>query len=143
MKIYEDAWEPTTADIIRMFTRDWMMHNPAPRWLMADSALYYVSEETREFCGKSGTGLLIAPPECHWLMSHEEQLVGRLKATVGRMMKEDLDLAVATMFHYACHAHNSTIQAPPDTVLFSGCGELFRQTRFLKDSILEKPSLKF
>ncbi|CAE7456732.1 bchH, partial [Symbiodinium microadriaticum] len=112
LKKLKDAWEPTTADIIRMFTRDWMMHNPAPRWLMADSALYYVSEETREFCGKSGTGLLIAPPECHWLMSHEEQLVGRLKATVGRMMKEDLDLAVATMFHYACHAHNSTIQVP-------------------------------
>ena len=87
MKIFTDAWEPTTADIIRMFTRDWMTHNPAPKWLMADSALYYVSEEMREFCGKSGMGLLIAPPECHWLMSHEEQLTGRLKATV------DLDTA--------------------------------------------------
>ena len=67
MKIFTDVWEPTTADIIRMFTRDWMTHNPAPKWLMADSALYYVSEEMREVCGKSGMGLLIAPPECHWL----------------------------------------------------------------------------
>ena len=110
MKIYDEAWEPSTSDIIRVFLRDWMMMNPAPKWLMADSALYYTSEEMREFCGKSGIGLLIAPPEAHWLMSHEEQLVGRLKSTVERMLKEDPDLSVISMFHHACHAHNSTIQ---------------------------------
>ena len=64
----------------------------------------------RDFCGRSGVGLLISPPEAHWLMSHEEQLIGRLKATVDRMIKEDPDLSVISMFHYACHAHNSTIQ---------------------------------
>ncbi|CAE7034155.1 unnamed protein product [Symbiodinium sp. CCMP2592] len=110
LKIYEDAWEPTTADITRVFLRDWMMTSPAPRWLIADSALYYTSEEMRDFCGRSGIGLLISPPEAHWLMSHEEQLIGRLKATVDRMIKEDPDLSVISMFHYACHACNSTIQ---------------------------------
>ena len=110
LKIYDEAWEPTTSEIIRVFLRDWMMTCPAPRWLLADSALYYTSEELREFCGKSGIGLMIAPPEAHWVMSHEEQLIGRLKATVDRMIKEDPDLSVISMFHYACHAHNSTIQ---------------------------------
>ena len=71
---------------------------------MADSALYYTSEEMRDFCGRSGVGLLISPPEAHWLMSHEELLIGRLKAAVDRLIKEDPNLSVISMFHYACHA---------------------------------------
>ncbi|CAE7023621.1 GIP [Symbiodinium sp. KB8] len=48
--------------------------------------------------------------EAHWLMSHEEQLIGRLKATVERMLQDDPDLSVISMFHFACHACNSAIQ---------------------------------
>ena len=54
--------------------------------------------------------MLIAPQEAHWLMSHEEQLIGRLKATAERMLQDDPDLSVISMFHFACHACNSAIQ---------------------------------
>ena len=62
-------------------------------------------------------------------MSHEEQLIGRLKATVDRMIKEDPDLSVIsicfTMLVMRIIAPYSTTLA---TLLASGFVVLFQPT---------------
>ena len=56
----------------------YMAVNPAPTWLIADSAPYFSSSELSDFCARSGIGLLIAPSEAHWLMGHDERKIPRL-----------------------------------------------------------------
>ena len=92
-------------EITTALTRNWLPHNPAPKYILADSALFV------EYLGKSGVGLMISPPECHWLMGIEEQIIGRLKATVDRLRREAEDIPIQDLFRLAVHAHNSTIQA--------------------------------
>ena len=51
------AWEPNTEIVIKVFAK-WMMHNPAPKWILTDSATYFTSQRMMDFAGSSGIGLL-------------------------------------------------------------------------------------
>ena len=89
-----ESWEPTTADIRSALINGWMAINPAPTWLIADSAPYFASSELTDFCARSGLGLLIAPAEAHWLMGHEERRIQTLKRTAARLEKEALNITI-------------------------------------------------
>ena len=77
---------------------------------MTDAALYFVSEETNYFLGRSGVGHLVSPAEAHWVMGAEERLIQRLKYTAERLMKELSSISPEDAFRLAAHAHNSTVQ---------------------------------
>ena len=107
----EESWEPTTANIKEALVRGWLAHNPAPKWLMTDAALYFTSRDMVEFAGRSGMGLLTAPAEAHWLLGIEERAIQTIKRTADRIEKEDLNLKVAEIWALACHGHNSHVHA--------------------------------
>eukprot|EP00435_Cladocopium_sp_Y103_P069725 s59_g33.t2 len=102
------AWEPTSEDIIRMLGR-WMMFNPAPKWLLVDSATYFTSQRLLAFCSESGLGLLATPAESHEMLGAEEGAIKILKGTVERLLKNHGDLIVELAFHLAAHGHNQSI----------------------------------
>lgn len=66
MQNYSNAWEPTTSDVTASLS-DWLATYPAPKWIVADSARYYTSQEMQVFVSRSGIGLTIAPAEAHSL----------------------------------------------------------------------------
>eukprot|EP00439_Symbiodinium_sp_Y106_P046021 s3318_g5.t2 len=108
MQKYSEHWEPSSAQIIRCFMQNWLQHYPRPKWLVTDAALYFVSEETNYFLGRSGVGHLVSPAEAHWVMGAEERLIQRLKYTAERLMKELSSISPEDAFRLAAHAHNST-----------------------------------
>ncbi|CAL1133834.1 unnamed protein product [Cladocopium goreaui] len=67
----ETAWEPTSEDIIKSFSR-WLMVNPAPKWIITDAARHFTSQRILDYAGQSGTGVLTAPAEAHQMMGSEE-----------------------------------------------------------------------
>ena len=110
MKQYSDHWEPSSSQIIRCFIQSWLQYYPRPKWLLTDAALYFVSEETNYFLGRSGVGHLVSPAEAHWVLGAEERLIQKLKHTVDRLMRELPSITCEDAFRLAVHAHNSTIQ---------------------------------
>ena len=104
----EKNWEPKTADVIRSFGR-WLLNNPAPRWVITDSATYYTSAELLDYMSRSGVGVLTAPAEAHWVLGAEEGCVGVLKATILRIKKETPQLGIGDLMNLAVHGHNQTI----------------------------------
>ena len=102
------AWEPTSQDVIKSFAV-WISLFPAPKWVVADSARYYTSQEFQDFLNRSGVGLAIAPAEAHWLMGNEESAIGMAKRTVERLMKEGSGLPVQVLFRLASAAMNNHI----------------------------------
>ena len=93
---YKGAWEPKTSDVIEALV-GWLSTYPAPRWIVADAARYYTSQEMMDFVNRSGIGLTIAPAEAHWLMGQEEAAIGIAKRTVERLMREGNDLPVPVL----------------------------------------------
>ena len=85
--------------------------NPAPTWIIADSAPYFSSSEFSDFCARSGVGLLLAPGETHWLLGHEERKIQTLKRTAARLEKEGLGLSIEATFSLAAHCANSSINS--------------------------------
>jgi hypothetical protein len=63
----ETAWEPTSEDISKSFSR-WLMVNPAPKWIITDAARYFTSQRILDYAGQSGIGVLTAPAEAHQMM---------------------------------------------------------------------------
>ena len=113
LKVYggpdgESSWEPTTDVVIRMFGR-WMMVNPAPKWILTDSATYFTSQQMIDFCGRSGIGLLTTPAEAHQMLGAEEGAIKILKNTVARLLREEETIEVELAFHLAAHGHNQSI----------------------------------
>ena len=104
----ETAYEPTTETVIRVFSR-WLMHNPAPKWILTDSATYYTSQQMIDFAGQSGIGLLTTPAESHQMLGAEEGAIRILKGTVVRLLKEVEDMEVELAFVLAAHGHNQSI----------------------------------
>ena len=74
----ETAWEPTSEDIIKSFSR-WLMVNPAPKWIITDAARYFTSQRILDYAGQSGTGVLTAPAEAHQMMGSEEGAINIIK----------------------------------------------------------------
>eukprot|EP00439_Symbiodinium_sp_Y106_P042476 s5884_g5.t1 len=95
-----ESWEPSTGDIRSAIISRWMAVNPAPTWVIADSALYFSSSEFSDFLGRSGVGLLLAPGEARWLLGHEERRIQTLKR-----------VTVEETFALACHGANSSINS--------------------------------
>ena len=102
------AWEPTSDVVIRMFGR-WMMNNPAPKWILTDSATYFTSQSMMDFCMESGIGLLTTPAEAHEMLGAEEGAINILKRTVEKLLNDNEELSVELAFHLAAHGHNQTI----------------------------------
>ena len=102
------AWEPTSDIIIRMFGR-WMMNNPAPKWLLTDSATYFTSQAILDFCMESGLGLLTTPAESHEMLGAEECAINLLKRTAEKLLRDNEELSVELAFHLASHGHNQAI----------------------------------
>ena len=105
---YSGAWEPKTDNIIAAMTQ-WLSTYPSPKWLVADSARYYTSEQMMDFVNRSGVGLTIAPAEAHWLMGPEEGAINLAKKTVERLMKEHNELPVPILFKLAAAAANQHV----------------------------------
>jgi hypothetical protein len=70
-------WEPKAQDILKSFSK-WLLHNPAPRWIITDPATYYTSSDVLDFMGRSGIGVMTAPAEAHWVLGAEEGCIGLL-----------------------------------------------------------------
>ena len=123
----EGAWEPTSSHIIKSFNK-WVMTYPTPKWVLGDSARYYVSQEFQDHLQRSGVGLSIAPAEAHWIMSHEEGAIGIAKRTVERLVREGSKLEVPELFTLAAGAMNSHVNksgfSPFQWVFGSGGGVL-------------------
>ena len=102
------AWEPTTSDVIRGFSH-WLMHNPAPRWILTDSATYFISQQMMDFAGRSGIGLLTTPAESHQMLGAEEGSIRVLKSTVERLIREEPTIAIEDAFMLAAHGHNQSV----------------------------------
>ena len=102
------AWEPTTTHVIQALSQ-WMMHNPAPRWILTDSAAYFTSQQMIDYAARSGVGLLTTPAESYQTLGTEEGAMRILKGTVDRLLKEEPELPVPTAFALACHGHNQAI----------------------------------
>eukprot|EP00435_Cladocopium_sp_Y103_P022810 s1452_g5.t1 len=66
LKTYTNAWEPTTSDVVATLS-DWLATYPAPKWVVADSARYYTSQEMQDFVNRSGIGLTIVSAEARAL----------------------------------------------------------------------------
>ena len=105
---YKGRWEPTAGDVINSFTK-WLMVNPSPSWILSDAGPQFTSDEFQNFCVNSGMGLLTAPAEAHWMLGAEEGSIKILKASVGRLLKEEPELTVANAFALAAHGANHTI----------------------------------
>ena len=108
MANYSNAWEPKTSDIVASLS-NWLATYPAPKWLVADSARYYTSQEMQDFVSRSGIGLTIAPAEAHWMMGSEEAAIGVGKRTVERLMREGSKLSVPILFKLAASAMNGHV----------------------------------
>ena len=104
----ESAWEPTSDDIIRSFGR-WLMVNPAPKWIVTDSARYFTSQKILDYAGQSGIGVLTAPAEAHHMMGAEEGAINILKQTVSRLLKDDESMDIDLAFHLSAHGHNQSV----------------------------------
>lgn len=102
------SWEPTTKDVLRSFSR-WMLHNPAPAWVISDPATYYTSSEFLDFMGASGIGVLTIPAESHWMLGGEEGAISVLKMAAERLLRQEDGLSVTQAFELAAHGHNQTI----------------------------------
>ena len=102
------AWEPTTSDVIRGFSH-WLMHNPAPRWILTDGATYFTSQQMMDFAGRSGIGLLTTPAESHQMLGAEEGSIRVLKSTVKRLVREEPTIAIEDAFMLAAHGHNQSV----------------------------------
>jgi hypothetical protein len=105
---YSNAWEPKTSDVVASLS-NWLTTYPTPKWLVADSARYYTSQEMQDFVNRSGIGLTIAPAEAHWMMGSEEAAIGVGKRTVERLMREGSKLSVPILFKLAASAMNGHI----------------------------------
>ena len=106
LQTYKGNWEPTSKDLIRSFVR-WLHVNPAPVWIISDSGRQFTSEEFTEICGRSGTGLMTAPAEAHWIMGNEESTINILKGATRKLMVEEPALRVEHAMVLAAHGHNS------------------------------------
>ena len=104
----ETAWEPTSEDIIKSFSR-WLMVNPAPKWIITDAARYFTSQRILDYAGQSGIGVLTAPAEAHQMMGSEEGAINIIKQTVSRLLKDDDTIDIDLAFHLAAHGHNQSI----------------------------------
>ena len=102
------SWEPTTETVIATFTK-WMMHNPAPKWILTDSATYFTSQRMMDFAGNSGLGLLTTPAESHQMLGAEEGAINIIRNTVSRLLKDDETLDIAVAYQLAAHGHNQCI----------------------------------
>jgi hypothetical protein len=91
------AWEPSATPVIQALSQ-WMMHNPAPRWILTYSATYFTSQQMIDFAARSGVGLLTAPAESHQMLGAEEGAIPFLKGTVDRLLKEGPELPVPAAF---------------------------------------------
>ena len=103
-------WEPKTEDVLKSFG-SWMMHNPAPRWILTDPAIYFTSQQMMDFAGRSGIGLLTSTAEAHQMLDAEEGAIGVLQMTVDRLLREVPDLSMELAFVLACHGRNMTVGA--------------------------------
>ncbi|CAE7817945.1 RE1 [Symbiodinium sp. CCMP2592] len=106
-----EGWEPSTYDIRRAIVKTWLGSNPAPKWLLADAAAYFTSREMLDFCGRSGTGLLIAPAEAHWVLGIEERTIQTIKRASEKIDREDLRISIEDAMVLAAHGHNSFVHA--------------------------------
>lgn len=80
------SWEPTSEIVIRMFGR-WTMNNPAPKWIITDSATYFTSQAMTGFCMESGLGRLTTPAESHEMLGAEEAAINLVKRTADKLLK--------------------------------------------------------
>ncbi|CAK9071165.1 Coiled-coil domain-containing protein 113 [Durusdinium trenchii] len=103
-KLYGGKEGPRIQDIIRAMTK-WLMVNPAPRWVITDSATYFTPKKFLDYCGHSGIGVLTAPAEAHKMMGPEEGAIRVMK----RLVNEDLGLSLESLMQLAVHGHNPTI----------------------------------
>ena len=102
-------WNPTTSDIIKSFNQ-WLMHNPAPKWVISDPATYFTSEQWLDHLGRSGVGCLTSPAEAHWVLGAEEGCIQILKSTANRIMKESsYGMDIVDAMTLAAHGHNQSI----------------------------------
>ena len=113
MANYSNSWEPKTSDIVASLS-NWMATYPTPKWLVADSARYYTSQEMQDFVSRSGIGLTIAPAhdcpaEARWTMGSEEAAIGVGERTVGRLTREGSRLSVPILFKLAASAMNGHV----------------------------------
>ena len=108
LSCYKGRWEPTAQDVVRSFVK-WLMHNPAPKWILSDAGPQFTAEHFLDFCSRSGIGVLTAPAEAHWILGAEEGCIKILKASVGKLIKEEPTLSVAHAFALAAHGANNTI----------------------------------
>ena len=106
-----ENWEPSSAEVRSAVVTGWMAVNPAPTWIIADSAPYFSSSEFSDCCSRSGMGLLLAPAEAHWLLGHEERKIQVLKRTSARLEKEGLDFSIQEIFALAAHGANSAVNS--------------------------------
>ena len=104
----EASWEPNTEVVIKSFSK-WMMHNPAPKWILTDSATYFTSQRMMDFAGQSGIGLLTTPAEAHHMLGAEEGAINIIRKTVSRLLKDEPDIDVEMAYQLASHGHNATI----------------------------------
>ena len=101
-------WEPNTTEVLKVFSK-WMMTNPAPKWILTDSATYFTSQEMMDFAGRSGIGLLTTPAEAHQMLGAEEGCIRILKCTVQTLLKEEPTMDIDLAFNLAAHGHNQAI----------------------------------
>ena len=103
-------WEPSSEDIISCMCR-WLMVNPAPRWIITDSATYFTSGSMLDFCAHSGIGVLTTPAEAHEMLGGEEGCIKVLRETAKRVLKEEPELTVTNVLKLAAHGHNQSINS--------------------------------
>ena len=96
----EASWEPNTEVVIKSFSK-WMMHNPAPKWILTDSATYFTSQRMMDFAGQSGIGLLTTPAEAHHMLGAEEGAINIIRKTVSRLLKDEPDIDVEMAYQLA------------------------------------------
>ena len=109
LKVFETgAWEPTSNDIIKSMMK-WQMVYPTPKWVFADAARYYSSEEYMDYLNRAGVGLTIAPAEAHWIMGFEESAINIAKGTVARLLREGSRFSVPDLFSLAAASMNAHV----------------------------------
>lgn len=109
LKVFETgAWEPTSNDIIKSMMK-WQMVYPTPKWVFADAARYYSSEEYMDYLNRAGVGLTIAPGEAHWIMGFEESAINIAKGTVARLLREGSKFSVPDLFSLAAALMNAHV----------------------------------
>jgi hypothetical protein len=82
---------------------------PTPKWVFADAARYYSSEEYMDYLNRAGVGLTIAPAEAHWIMGFEESAINIAKGTVARLLREGSKFSVPDLFSLAAALMNAHV----------------------------------